>query len=185
MKLQLPASTRAIALALLFFGVVPCSAAAGSSEFVDKAASFLAIFIIITLPIGGVWLFWLVHILPEKIAEKNHHPQKKAIHTLCLLSLLFGGMLWPLAWLWAASKPVMYKMAYGRDKHDDYYAELEGKGESTAESRAVHDELGQLRQELDALEKRGQLPEAMQAIRERLARLASQAAPEQPVEGTR
>lgn len=181
MKLQLPASMRAIAVGLLSFGVVPCSAAAGSSEFVDKAASFLAIFIIIAMPIGGVVLFWLVHILPEKLAEKNHHPQTKAIQMLCLLSLVFGGMLWPLAWLWAASKPVMYKMAYGRDKHDDYYSEPQGKGESGA----VLDELGQLRQELDALEKRGQLPEAMKAIRERLAKLASQAAPEQPVEGTR
>jgi hypothetical protein len=28
--------------------------------------------------------------------------------------------LWPLAWLWAYSKPVLYKMAYGTDRvaHD-------------------------------------------------------------------
>jgi hypothetical protein len=68
-------------------------------------------------------VFWLVHILPEKIAEKKQHPQAKAIQCLCLLSLAFGGLLWPLAWLWAYSKPVMYKMAYGTDKvehgHDD------------------------------------------------------------------
>jgi len=40
-----------------------------------------------------------------------------------LLSLVFGGLLWPIAWLWAYSKPVLYKMAYGTDKvahaHDD------------------------------------------------------------------
>ena len=58
----------------------------------------------------------MVHILPEKIAEKKKHPQTDAIKTLCLLSLFFGGMLWPLAWLWAYSKPVMYKLAYGTDK---------------------------------------------------------------------
>ena len=34
---------------------------------------------------------------------------------LCLLSLFFGGLLWPIAWLWAYSKPVLYKMAYGTD----------------------------------------------------------------------
>ena len=72
-----------------------------------------------------------------------------------------------------------------RDKHDDYYSEPQGSGEGSTESRAVLDELGQLRQELDALEKRGQLPDAMQAIRERLAKLASQAAPGQPLEGSR
>jgi hypothetical protein len=59
--------------------------------------------------------FWLVHILPEKIAEKKKHPQTKAIQCLCLLSLCFGGVLWPLAWLWAYSKPVLHKLAYGTD----------------------------------------------------------------------
>jgi CBS domain containing-hemolysin-like protein len=28
---------------------------------------------------------------------------------------VFGGILWPLAWLWAYTKPVFYKMAYGTD----------------------------------------------------------------------
>ena len=36
---------------------------------------------------------------------------------------MFGGLLWPLAWLWAYTKPVLYQMAYGTDKvahgHDD------------------------------------------------------------------
>ena len=30
--------------------------------------------------------------------------------------LVFGGMLWPLAWLWAYTRPVIHKMAYGTDK---------------------------------------------------------------------
>ncbi len=65
----------------------------------------------------------MVHVLPEKIAHKRHHPQAEAIHTLCLLSLVFGGLLWPIAWLWAYTKPVGYKLAYGTDKHPDYYKE--------------------------------------------------------------
>ena len=68
-------------------------------------------------------LFWMVHVLPEKIAHKRHHPQLEAIRTLCLLSLVFGGLLWPLAWLWAYTKPVGYKLAYGTDKHPDYFKE--------------------------------------------------------------
>ena len=106
-------------------------------------ASGLALFIIIVLPIGGVVLFWLVHILPEKAAEKRHHPQKDAIQVLCLLSLVFGGLLWPLAWLWAYSKPVIHKLAYGRDKHDDYYAELEADS-PRHEDLQLHEELAQL-----------------------------------------
>ena len=108
-----------------------------ASEFVDTAASWLALFIIFAMPIGGIILFWLVHVLPEKIAHKRHHPQRDAIHTLCLLSLVFGGLLWPLAWLWAFTKPVFYKMAYGRDRHDDYYAEQEGAAASAAATGAV------------------------------------------------
>ena len=79
-------------------------------------ADVLTWIVLIVVPIGGIVLFWLVHILPEKIAHKRHHPQFEAIRTLCLLSLVFGGLLWPIAWLWAYTKPVAYKMAYGTDK---------------------------------------------------------------------
>ena len=166
--------TIATAIVLACAGAEPCLAASG--EFVDKAANFLAIFIIIVLPIGGIALFWLVHVLPEKIAEKRQHPQKDAIHVLCLLSLVFGGLLWPLAWLWAYTKPVMHKLAYGSDKHEDYYVELEAEGKSAPES-PLHEELARLRQDLEALEKRGELPETMKRIRERLTKLESRAAP--------
>ena len=151
-------------------------AAAASGEFADKAASALAVFIIIVVPIAGIALFWIVHVLPEKIAEKRHHPQKDAIHVLCLLSLVFGGLLWPIAWLWAYSKPVLHKLAYGRDKHEDYYAELEAEAGDKAGELSVQEELGRLRQELEQLEKRGDLPEAMKGLRDRVARLESRAA---------
>jgi hypothetical protein len=108
-----------------------------AGEFVDKAASWLALFIIFAMPIGGITLFWLVHVLPEKIAHKRQHPQRDAIHVLCLLSLVFGGLLWPLAWLWAFTKPVFYKMAYGRDRHDDYYAGQDAAAASAAATAAV------------------------------------------------
>jgi CBS domain containing-hemolysin-like protein len=86
-------------------------------------ANVMAIIVLVLVPVAGIAVFWMVHVLPEKIAERRHHPQKDAIKVLCLLSLVFGGMLWPLAWLWAFSKPVLHQLAYGRDKHDDYYAE--------------------------------------------------------------
>jgi CBS domain containing-hemolysin-like protein len=146
----------------------PCFAA---SAFVDTAATYLAIFIIIAVPIGGIAIFWLVHILPEKIAEKNHHPQSHAIKTLCLLSLVFGGLLWPLAWIWAYSKPVLYKMAYGRDKSDEYYLDTATVGETKAEFLSLHEELGHLRHELETLEKQGVAADALQTIRDRVARL--------------
>jgi hypothetical protein len=85
-------------------------------ETLDKVANAISWLVLVLLPMVFIYLFWMVHIMPEKIAHQRHHPQKDAIQTLCILSLFFGGLLWPLAWLWAYSKPVMYKMAYGTDK---------------------------------------------------------------------
>jgi Protein of unknown function (DUF3302) len=84
-------------------------------ETLDAIANGIAWVVLIIGPIIGIAIFWLVHILPEKIAHKKMHPQTRAIQCLCLLSLCFGGLLWPIAWLWAYSKPVLYKMAYGTD----------------------------------------------------------------------
>ncbi len=84
---------------------------------------YIALFALFFVPVALIVLFWMVHVLPEKIAHKRHHPQFEAIRTLCLLSLAFGGLLWPIAWLWAYTKPVGYKLAYGTDKHPDYFKE--------------------------------------------------------------
>ena len=84
-------------------------------ETLDSIANGISWFVLIIAPIIGITVFWLVHILPEKIAHKKQHPQTKAIQCLCLLSLAFGGLLWPIAWLWAYSKPVLHKLAYGTD----------------------------------------------------------------------
>jgi hypothetical protein len=87
-----------------------------SPELVDTVAGYLAIFVLVFVPALLLYVFWMVHILPEKIAERRGHPQADAIKTLCLLSLVFGGLLWPLAWIWAYSKPVLHQIAYGTDR---------------------------------------------------------------------
>jgi hypothetical protein len=98
------------------FGPVPIVfASMFSGDTLDTVADYIAIFVLLFVPALLIYLFWMVHILPEKIAERRGHPQADAIKTLCLLSLVFGGLLWPIAWLWAYSKPVFYKMAYGKD----------------------------------------------------------------------
>ena len=132
-----------------------------SPELEDTVASYLAIFIIFFVPVVVIVLFWLVHILPEQIAHKRHHPQFEAIRTLCLLSLVFGGLLWPLAWIWAYTKPVGYKLAYGTDKHPDYYKEfgLPEPDSATAD----------IRQRVTALQERGVPTNEIDAIRADLA----------------
>ena len=106
----------AIACCALCLLPAPAHAALFKGETLDAVANVMAWVVLFVAPTVAIAVFWLVHILPEKIAEKRHHPQAKAIQTLCLLSLFFGGLLWPLAWLWAYSKPVFYRMAYGTDR---------------------------------------------------------------------
>ena len=116
---------RGLAAGLLAMMLLPARAHASifQGEALDTMANVLSWAVLVIAPTVVIAAFWLVHILPEKIAEKKQHPQAKAIQCLCLLSLVFGGLLWPLAWLWAYSKPVMYKLAYGTDKvahgHED------------------------------------------------------------------
>jgi CBS domain containing-hemolysin-like protein len=169
------ARTLAIACVLAFAFAIstPREAHASllSEEAEDTLATFIALFVLFIVPVVLIVLFWMVHVLPEKIAHKRHHPQFEAIRTLCLLSLVFGGLLWPIAWIWAYSKPVMYKMAYGTDKvpHGAYAGtetDADGHAQPAAEPEvaSLHDrvarledrvpaaELTTLRADLDALE---------------------------------
>ena len=140
-------STRAAFAALLAFQLfMPAHARASlfQGDTLDAVANGISWVAIIIAPIIGIVIFWLVHILPEKIAEKKKHPQTRAIQCLCLLSLAFAGLLWPLAWLWAYTKPVLHRMAYGTDVD-----ETVGHGHD-AKSEQV--EIEQLRSRLAELE---------------------------------
>jgi hypothetical protein len=139
-----------------------------SPELEDAVAGYVALFVIFVIPVALIVLFWMVHVLPEKIAHKRHHPQFEAIRTLCLLSLVFGGLLWPIAWLWAYTKPVGYKLAYGTDKHPDYYKE---HGLPEPEDAAAD-----IRQRVAALEERGVPVNELDAIRADLAAIESRLA---------
>jgi hypothetical protein len=118
-------------------------------ETLDAVANGLAWVVLVIVPIVGIGAFWLVHILPEKIAHKKNHPQTAAIQTLCLLSLVFGGLLWPLAWLWAYTKPVLYKAAYGTDQGEHGHG---AHGEVAEDTQVVEDDVPALRARIDELE---------------------------------
>ena len=137
----------------------------------------MAWFVLCVVPIVLIVLFWVVHVMPEKVAEKRHHPQKDAIKTLCMLSLVFGGLLWPFAWLWAYVRPVGYRMAYGTDKHDDYYAEMGSKAQA---GELIDTEIEHLTHELDSMAKRGMLPPKLKTLRADLAALQAQSAASPP-----
>src|SRR3954465_3697784 len=155
----------------------PAHASFLSGEALDTAADVLAIAVLFIVPVVAIVVFWIVHVLPEKIAHRRHHPQRDAITTLCLLSLVFGGLLWPIAWLWAFTRPVAYRMAYGTDKHEDYYDEM---AEKQRAGTLLRDEAFHLREELEAMEARGALPPALRGLKDELSRLRPPAPPPPP-----
>jgi CBS domain containing-hemolysin-like protein len=148
-----------------------CAAAGARASFLsgdtlDAAANVMAWVVLILVPIVLIVVFWLVHVMPEKLAYKRHHPQAQAIHTLCLLSLLFGGLLWPIAWLWTFTKPIGYKLAYGTEKHETFFVDAAEKARA---GRLTPEERASLRHELDAMAARGPLPPHFQKLRDYLA----------------
>ena len=161
---------RFAALATLLAAATPAYASFLSGDALDGFANLLAWFVIIVMPLAGIAIFLLIHILPEKIAEKRHHPQKDVIKVLCILSLFFGGMLWPFAWIWAYTRPTMHRAIFGTERHEDYYFEMAEKarvGVLTAE------EIDQLRHELDTMKSKDALTPALQRVVEDLATLAA------------
>jgi CBS domain containing-hemolysin-like protein len=175
-------SSRAAALAgaaaaLLVPGAAEASFLSG--EALDTAANVLSWVVIVIVPIVVIAIFGYVHVLPEIIAEKRHHPQKHAIKTLCILSLFFGGLLWPLAWLWAYTRPVMFRSAYGSERHEDYYREM---GEKARLGQLVRADLVRLRMELAAMAEQGKLPPELHDVRRSIEEAAERVerAEEQP-----
>ena len=114
----------------------PAHASFLAGDTLDAAANVLSWVILFLVPLVAIGAFLYVHVLPEVIAERNQHPHKQSIKVLCILSLFFGGMLWPFAWLWAFTKPVGYRAIYGTEKHDDHYLAMAEKariGSASAE----------------------------------------------------
>jgi len=137
---------------LLTATLLPQSAHASMfhGETLDSIANGISWVAIVLAPIIGIAIFWLVHIMPEKIAHKRKHPQTKLIQCLCLMSLVFGGILWPLAWILAYSKPVLHKLAYGTDVDEslDHHGEAEAEAEEPSEVERLRARVAQLERQI-------------------------------------
>ena len=144
-----------------------------SGEALDTAANVLSWVVLVLVPVAAIGAFFYVHILPELIAERRQHPHKHSIKVLCILSLFFGGLLWPFAWLWAYTKPIGYRAVYGTERHDDYYLEL---GEKARAGKLSAEEFASLRGELAAMAAKGALPPALGRLAADLDLIAAEGA---------
>ena len=76
-----------VLVVLLAVVPVPAQASELKGDTLDKVADVLTWVVLILAPLVGIVVFLLIHILPEKIAEKKQHPQAKAIQCLCIPSM--------------------------------------------------------------------------------------------------
>jgi hypothetical protein len=116
-----------------------------NSEREDKIADVLVWVIVVIVPIVAVALIWTLHVWPERVAEKRGHPQKDAIQALCFLSLVFGGLLWPFAMLWAYMRPPRVTLAR---------SDAPVPNDELSTTPASPDEIDALRIQLDAIKRR-------------------------------
>ncbi len=82
-----------------------------AAGFVDTLADIFSWIAIIIIPIVLGIAYWQIHYLPSKIAEKRQHPQKEAIHAMCMVSRFSGGLFWPIAFVLAHLKPTIVPLS--------------------------------------------------------------------------
>ena len=64
-----------------------------------------ALVILIVLAMAGVCVWILLGMLPGKIARDRNHPQAEAINVCGWWGVITMGILLPLAFIWAYTKP--------------------------------------------------------------------------------
>lgn len=62
--------------------------------------------ILVILVLIGIWVFVELAKLPGAKAKERDHPQAEAINILGWLGLLFGGVPWLIALVWAYTNPI-------------------------------------------------------------------------------
>jgi len=70
-----------------------------------SALDVFALLIIALLLITVIAVIGVLGALPGRIAHKREHPQADAIAVAGWMGLLFFGVLWPLALIWAYLRP--------------------------------------------------------------------------------
>ena len=138
--------------ALVAMSALYSGQAFASSALEDKIADVVVWLVVLMVPIVGVTVFWFLHIWPERVAEQKHHPQAAAIQALCLMSLVFGGLLWPLAMLWAYMKPMEFRLARDDDVHPGQPETV--KRTPAVAARADEAEVTSLREQVATLQRR-------------------------------
>lgn len=70
-------------------------------EIIEPYLNGVALGLLFSILIGGVYLVIYIHDIPYEIAKKRNHPQQDAFHAAGWVSLFLMHAIWPLLWIWA------------------------------------------------------------------------------------
>ena len=65
--------------------------------------------------------------MPGKIARRRNHPQAEAINVCGWLGIITLGLAWPVAFVWAYTRPAGGVMGQGDERVEQTIAELSGR----------------------------------------------------------
>jgi hypothetical protein len=88
--------------------------------------------VLAVLLIAGLVIWFVLAMLPGRIARKRNHPQADAINVAGWLGALFAGIFWPLALIWAFYKPDPQQVEIAADISKAVEADLKAKADSKA-----------------------------------------------------
>ena len=94
-----------------------------SSFGVLDAFAFLVFAVLIFV---GVIIVVNLGKLPGQLAQKWNHPQASAINAMSWIGIPTGGLLWPIAFIWAFTTPFGTKPVIKDDIHADGPADRNG-----------------------------------------------------------
>ena len=70
-----------------------------------SALDIFALFILLVLACAAVWTWVILGMLPGQIARRRNHPQADAISVCGWWGVITMGLLLPVAFIWAYTKP--------------------------------------------------------------------------------
>jgi len=69
------------------------------------ALDIFALIVLIVLVAAGIAIWAILGMMPGRIARERNHPQADAINVCGWWGVITMGLLLPLAWIWAYTKP--------------------------------------------------------------------------------
>ena len=96
-------------------------------HLIEPYLNGFALFLLLCIAIGGVYLVIYIHDIPYEIAKKRNHPHQDAFHVAGWVSLFLMHSIWPLLWIWAYwyKEDAPQKVMVERSKPEERIANLE------------------------------------------------------------